>query len=89
MIVLRPYQTRDIERLGAAYVAGSRAILYCLPTGGGKTIVFAYIAHGVAAKGRRVGVVVHRRELIRQASDKLKRAGVSHEIVAASLERSS
>jgi DNA repair protein RadD len=50
MIVLRPYQTQDVERLGVAYVAGARAVLYCLPTGGGKTIVFARI--GVGPTGR-------------------------------------
>ena len=58
-----------------------------LPTGGGKTIVFAHVIDGAARKGRRVGVLVHRRELVRQAADKLAWAGVPHGIVAAGLDR--
>lgn len=86
-IELRPYQARDVERLRAGYAAGARAVLYCLPTGGGKTIVFAHVIDGAARKGRRVGVLVHRRELVRQASDKLAWAGVPHGVVAAGLDR--
>ena len=71
MIDLRPYQARDVERLRAAYAEGRRLVVYCLPTGGGKTIVFAHVIDGAARKGRRVGVLTHRRELVRQAADKL------------------
>jgi superfamily II DNA or RNA helicase len=54
MISLRPYQTRDVERLRAAYAEGARAVCYCLPTGGGKTLVFAHVVNGAVTKGRRV-----------------------------------
>jgi superfamily II DNA or RNA helicase len=37
---------------------------------------------GAAAKGNRVLVLVHRRELLRQASEKLAAAGVPHGIIA-------
>jgi superfamily II DNA or RNA helicase len=83
---LRPYQERDIAQLRQAYAGGARAVLYQLPTGGGKTVVFAHIINGAARKGRRSAIVVHRRELIRQASDKLAWAGVPHGIVAAGLD---
>jgi superfamily II DNA or RNA helicase len=86
-ITLRPYQARDIERLRAAYAAGARAVCYCLPTGGGKTVVFAYVTEGAVDKGRRVAVIAHRRELVRQAADKLAWAGVPHGILAAGLDR--
>jgi DNA repair protein RadD len=86
-IELRPYQARDVERLGAAYTGGARAVCYCLPTGGGKTVVFAYISSRVASKGRRTAILTHRRELVHQASGKLSMAGVPHGIIAAGLDR--
>jgi superfamily II DNA or RNA helicase len=54
-----------------------------LPTGGGKTIIFSAIAQSAAAKGNRVLILVHRRELIHQASSKLQWIGLDHGIIAA------
>ena len=82
MTALRPYQADAVARLRAAYAAGARAPLLVLPTGGGKTIIFSHICAGAVARGRRALVLVHRRELIRQASAKLHAAGVAHGIVA-------
>lgn len=82
MVVLRDYQADSTHRLRIAYGSGKRAVLFVLATGGGKTIVFAYITHGAASKGKRVLIVAHRRELIRQASRKLSEAGVEHGIIA-------
>jgi DNA repair protein RadD len=87
MIALRPYQARDVERLRAAYAESWRAVLYVLPTGAGKTVVFLHVVDGAVRKSRRTGILVHRRELVRQASDKLAWAGVPHGIVAAGLDR--
>ena len=86
-LTLRDYQTTDIDRLRAAYGAGARAPLYQLATGGGKTVVFSHVIASAAAKGRKVGVFVHRRELISQASAKLAWCGVPHGIIAAGLDR--
>lgn len=80
--VLRQYQTTAVDALRAAFRTGKRAPLLVLATGGGKTVCFAYITHGSAAKGKRVLIVAHRRELIRQASRKLSDAGVEHGIIA-------
>jgi superfamily II DNA or RNA helicase len=54
-----------------------------MATGGGKTIVLAAITAGAVDRGRRVLILVHRRELIRQASQKLSLVGVAHGVVAA------
>jgi superfamily II DNA or RNA helicase len=54
----------------------------------GKTICFAAITAGAVDRGRRVLILVHRRELIRQASAKLVHAGVTHGIIAAGFEPS-
>ena len=80
---LRSYQQRAIDDLRNAYRFGYRAPLLCLPTGGGKTIIFTAIAQASAARGRRVLILVHRRELIHQTSSKLAWVGLEHGIIAA------
>ena len=82
-LTLRDYQAQAVQDLRAAYRQGARAPLLCLPTGGGKTIVFSAITAGAVDRGRRVLILVHRRELIRQASAKLAQIGVAHGIIAA------
>jgi len=59
-MTLRPYQLTAIERIRAAYRDGYRAPLLVLPTGGGKTVVFNYIAEQTSAKNKRVLILVHR-----------------------------
>lgn len=81
-LVLRPYQQRDVGRLRHSYASGHRAPLYVLPTGAGKTVVFAEITRGAQVKRTPTLIVVPRRELVRQASDKLSWAGVPHGIIA-------
>jgi len=75
---LREYQTHDVDALRHSYRRGRRAPLYTLPTGGGKTIVFCYIAKNAVNAGRRVLILVHRAELLRQASRALTTWGVPH-----------
>ena len=82
---LRPYQAQAIDDLRNAYRSGSRAPLLCLPTGGGKTVIFTAIAQAAAAKGNNVLILVHRRELLRQASAKLRAVGLPHSTIAAGL----
>jgi len=59
--------------------------LFVLATGGGKTCILATIAGSAAAKGNRVLILVHRRELIHQASSKLAWVGLKHGIIAADI----
>lgn len=87
-VTLRPYQQVGTDKLRAAYGRGAKAPLFVLATGGGKTICFSYITHSAAAKGKRVMIVAHREELIKQASSKLQDAGVSHGIIAPGWRRS-
>jgi superfamily II DNA or RNA helicase len=85
---LRSYQQRAIDDLRNAYRFGYRAPLLCLATGGGKTIIFTAIAQASASRGWRVLILVHRRELLRQASSKLAAAGLDHGLIAAGIEPS-
>lgn len=71
---LRPYQEEAVEAVLGEWEAGRRKTLLVLPTGCGKTICFAEVARRQAEKGRRVLVLAHRGELLRQAADKIQRA---------------
>lgn len=78
---LRHYQQRAVDDIRRAYAAGCRSTLLVIPTGGGKTVVFSHIAESSAARGKRVLILVHRVELIRQTVAKLRESGVRVGIV--------
>ena len=86
-MALRPYQELAITQLRGALAHYSRALLV-MPTGSGKTVVFSEICRLADNKNRKVLILVHRRELVKQASDKLSRAGVEHGIIAAGFKPS-
>jgi superfamily II DNA or RNA helicase len=79
---LRPYQQDAIEGMREAFRTGARAPLLVAPTGAGKTVMFGFVASKTAASGKRVLILAHRRELIRQASRKLDEVAVPHGIIA-------
>jgi superfamily II DNA or RNA helicase len=85
---LRPYQQQLINDIRLQYQLGRKSVLAVLPTGGGKTIVMAEIMRSLAARGRSALVLVHRRELVAQTSQKLDLAGVDHGIIAAGTQPS-
>jgi superfamily II DNA or RNA helicase len=84
---LRDYQTALVNKLRRCYQNHRIAPLLQLATGGGKTFIFVAIAAGAAARGYKILIVVHRRELVRQASNKLTEIGVAHGIIAAGQHR--
>ncbi len=83
MLELRPYQIDAISRIRQAFAQRHRAVLFVLPTGGGKSYTFCAIAQQAAAKGNRIAVLVHRAELLEQASRSLSALGVRHGLLAA------
>lgn len=80
---LRPYQARAVADVRAAYLRGARRILLVLPTGAGKTTVGCSVFESALRKGRRAVWLTHRRELVGQASARLKKQGIEHGIVTA------
>jgi DNA repair protein RadD len=86
--ILRPYQTQHIADIAAAYAAGRRRLIGVAPTGAGKTITLVQLVADAVARGERVVVLVHRRELIGQTIRKLADAGLDAGIVAAGFEGS-
>lgn len=79
---LRLYQAKDTSALRTSFRSGKRAPLYVLPTGGGKTFVFCYVAEGAANIGNDVMILVHRKELLIQASLSLANIGLKHALIA-------
>lgn len=71
---LRPYQIEAKTAIQTEWQNGTRKTLLVLPTGTGKTIVFAKVAEDCVRNGGRVLVLAHRGELLDQAADKLSQA---------------
>ena len=68
---LRPYQEAARAAIHGEWDQGRRKTLLVLPTGTGKTIVFAAVAEDQVRRGERVLVLAHRGELLEQAADKI------------------
>jgi len=81
-IALRPYQETGLNNIRRALAEKFKAPLFVLPTGGGKTVTYAAMARGAAARGNRILILEHRKELLRQASLAVGGLGVRHRIVA-------
>ena len=79
---LRDYQKYAIEAVRNSYRKGNRRPLLVSPCGSGKTIVFSYIAAGMHQSGKRVLILAHRRELLKQISNALKAVNVRHSVMA-------
>lgn len=71
---LRQYQSEALDKIDAAFAAGMKRPAVVLPTGMGKTVVFAELIRRTVDDGKRVVVLVHRDELAEQAKDKVHSA---------------
>lgn len=74
MMTLRPYQEEALQAIEDQWQDGVKRTLLVLPTGCGKTIVFAKVIENRVRSGERVLVLAHRGELLDQAADKLEKA---------------
>ena len=77
MIKLRNYQAEIVQDIRDNMKKGVKAILTQLPTGGGKTIIFSYIAQSASEKDKRVLILTDREELLKQAGGALKKFGIN------------
>lgn len=71
---LRPYQQAARKAIHGEWSTGNRKTLLVLPTGTGKTIVFAKVIEDRVRLGDRCLVLAHRGELLDQAANKLATA---------------
>ena len=68
---LRPYQIQAKDAVLSEWSEGHRKTLLVLPTGTGKTVVFAKVVEDRVNNGGRALVLAHRGELLSQAADKI------------------
>ena len=86
---LYAYQKKDLERIFDALeeVEEGSNLLYQLPTGGGKTVVFSEIAKRfIERRGKKVVVLTHRIELSSQTSKMLDEFGVINKVINSSVK---
>lgn len=80
---LRPYQTDGKTAIRASFRANKKRVIFCSPTGSGKTVTFANIARESVLNGFKVMIVVDRKELLEQARNKLIDYGLNPSIITA------
>jgi superfamily II DNA or RNA helicase len=70
----RDYQQECIDAVAAAKFAGTQRPVVVLPTGAGKTVVFAWLAKlfREAFPVKKIVIIAHTDELVRQAARKVK-----------------
>ncbi|WP_207534450.1 DEAD/DEAH box helicase [Desertivirga arenae] len=86
---LYPYQynalTQIFEKL---QTGGEQRLLFQLPTGGGKTMIFSEISRRfLAMREQKVIVLTHRVELCNQTSQTLKKLGIKNRVINSSVKR--
>ena len=70
-IILRDYQLSVVNETRKRLKDGFNHLMVQLPTGGGKTIIFSYIAQNAIPKGKKVLILTDRDELLKQAGGTL------------------
>lgn len=81
---LYDYQEKDLEKIfyHIDHSPANYNLLYQLPTGGGKTVVFSEIVRRYIQKtGKKVIVLTHRIELCAQTSKMLEQFGVRNKVI--------
>ena len=72
----RPYQVDAIKALTTGWQGPQDRLAVVLPTGAGKTVVFANLIldrlAALAEAGQRALVIAHREELLAQAAEKIR-----------------
>ncbi|RFZ85064.1 DEAD/DEAH box helicase [Mucilaginibacter terrenus] len=87
---LYEYQQRDIDTLfnKMEQAVCNYKLLYQLPTGGGKTVIFSEIANRFISKyGQKVMILTHRAELCNQTSSTLKSLGIRNKVINSAVKK--
>lgn len=86
---LYAYQVKDIDKIFDRLdnAPNNYHLLYQLPTGGGKTVIFSEIVRRYLSKNdKKVVVLTHRIELCKQTSKMLKGFGVKNKIINSNIK---
>lgn len=84
--ILRDYQKRAVEEVRAVIASGLKRVVMVLPTGAGKSIIFAEIIRLAREKGRTVLWLVHRRNLVIQMQETLEKFGIESGVIMSGIE---
>ena len=84
---LRPYQIMAINGLYQAIKEGHKRIILALPTGGGKSTVTAAVVYECVKYKKKVGFIVHSKELVVQFAQRLwNQFGIRSGIIMSGVE---
>lgn len=87
MLILREYQEKSIESIINKFKYVDR-LLYTLPTGGGKTILFSYLIKIWIKKNKGKALILcHREELINQSCEVLSSLGLTYQKILPSTKK--
>lgn len=87
---LYPYQEKAVNQIFSRLIElpPNANLLFQLPTGGGKTIIFSEIAKRYIEKyKRKVLILTHRIELGKQTSEVLTEAGISNKVITSDVKQ--
>ncbi|MGB0881438.1 MAG: DEAD/DEAH box helicase family protein [Vicingaceae bacterium] len=84
-IILRDYQNKGVQLIRNFFKKGGNHAIFRAPTGGGKTIIFSYIAQNVALKKKKVLILTNRSELLMQADGSLSKFGLKPFLIRAGI----
>lgn len=88
MITLRDYQISAVNDIKTALVESERKSVVCeMPTGGGKTVVFSYIALEAIKKGSSVLVLTDREELLKETGSTFEDFGIKPQLIRSGIKR--
>lgn len=73
MIPLREYQKKSVDEFYKAIKKGNKRLLIQQPTGGGKSVILAEIMKKWLLSGKRILIIAHKIELIKQLEAHVKR----------------
>ena len=78
---LRPYQRKALVEIREAFAQKNKKVVYCLPTGGGKTFTFCAMIAEAVRKNEfcKIFIFTHRISLIEQTAQSLSRVGIAVE----------
>ena len=80
---LRQYQQDGKAEILDAFRQGYRSVIYCLPTGGGKTAVIGSISRDAVDKNRRVLIITDRQELLSGSAKAILSFGLHPNLITA------
>ena len=83
MLELFDYQERALAELRAGFVEGHTSQMLVKPTGAGKTETAIALMEAAAERGNRCAMVLDRKVLVEQTSQRLDRYGIDHGVLMA------